>query len=439
MGGCFQHFHFSSSFILQPRFNKLQFQHQHELPQAVLPPVEPPRISNFSCLGQDRCTNLLPWMPSKIVRLKYQLNRPSHYGVEMEKQRGIRHVVPAISTRPLRSGSVLGKDISAVWQVPSSANVWDFRTFYGLTGAPEGWHERGKAYKTVKWALGSFCYRMLLRLLWFHWLRALESCWCEHWSVILVEEDFPRYRGPNMGIGHDRTAIWSCSGVHFPWWSSDVVSSRWVLQIWKSPPSEASKDVLPKTEAHIRPILWSFGESKGSWVQLRVFLFISPCYGASRWQFLEGSKFDMANIEWSVIFEGASERLGNEQLLHCIYGSKKVSTSSFYNFVCFQEAPSWYFSWKERLRFGRAWRLQAKGLRKMMQLQQKDSYKRLRRWERWIRPHSSDFWTLALAQLNRSTACLEQRLWSDALQSPFLPFLLVLMKSKVMKSKSTQN
>jgi hypothetical protein len=90
MGGCFQHFHFSSSFILQPRFNKLQFQHQHELPQAVLPPVEPPRISNFSCLGQDRCTNLLPWMPSKIVRLKYQLNRPSHYGVEMEKQRGIR-------------------------------------------------------------------------------------------------------------------------------------------------------------------------------------------------------------------------------------------------------------------------------------------------------------------------------------------------------------
>lgn len=59
----FQH----SSFILQPRFNKLQFQHQHELPHSVLPTVEPPRISNFSCLGQDRCKNLLPWMPSKIV------------------------------------------------------------------------------------------------------------------------------------------------------------------------------------------------------------------------------------------------------------------------------------------------------------------------------------------------------------------------------------
>ncbi|CAL1160492.1 unnamed protein product [Cladocopium goreaui] len=33
---------------LAAMFNKLQFQHQHELPQAVLPPVEPPRISNFS-------------------------------------------------------------------------------------------------------------------------------------------------------------------------------------------------------------------------------------------------------------------------------------------------------------------------------------------------------------------------------------------------------
>ena len=159
MGGCFQHFHFSSSFILQPRFNKLQFQHQHELPQAVLPPVEPPRISNFSCLGQDRCTNLLPWMPSKIVRLKYQLNRPSHYGVEMEKQRGIRHVVPAISTRPLRSGSVLGKDISAVWQVPSSAikcQCLRFQDFLWSDRSPGGMARERKGLQNCEVSIGKF-------------------------------------------------------------------------------------------------------------------------------------------------------------------------------------------------------------------------------------------------------------------------------------------
>lgn len=48
---------------LAAMFNKLQNQHQHELLQAVLPPVEPPRISTFS--------------------------RPSH-GVEMEKHHAIR-------------------------------------------------------------------------------------------------------------------------------------------------------------------------------------------------------------------------------------------------------------------------------------------------------------------------------------------------------------
>ena len=65
---------------------------------------------------------------------------------------------------------------------------------------------------------------------------------------------------------------------------------------------------------------------------------------------LESINFGMAEIERTVIFEGASARSGKEQFAYTAQRKFTYCPSH----VCLEEAPSWYFSWKERLRFGRA-------------------------------------------------------------------------------------
>eukprot|EP00435_Cladocopium_sp_Y103_P074890 s107_g52.t1 len=78
----------------------------------------------------------------------------------------------------------------------------------------------------------------------------------------------------------------------------------------------ASKDVLLTTEVSTRPILRSFGESKGSWVQLRVFLAALPFYSqVPIIEFLGDSSLKVPTLAWQRLSGLPFSKLLQQELL----------------------------------------------------------------------------------------------------------------------------